>query len=190
VTRVVGIRCFIGVGVPSFYWIWFFTREPVGELSLYFFSCITLICFYFELNIYGRLPTIPTKIVPRKKVKGRHWKDEISALTSVSLGASGDLLLGLQKSAVVTTFLKSAPSISLYEGYSMLLISYYTQAFFVCRSKLDIYNSTQKTARKNYSSYGLVIFSEAVFLLHCQSTKFSLKCQVYFDKKKLSCNYK
>jgi hypothetical protein len=30
--------------------IWFFTREPVGELSLYFFSCITLICFYFELN--------------------------------------------------------------------------------------------------------------------------------------------
>jgi hypothetical protein len=50
--------------------IWFFTREPVGDLSLYFFSCITLICFYFELNIYGRLPTIPTKIVPRKKVKG------------------------------------------------------------------------------------------------------------------------
>jgi hypothetical protein len=47
----------------------FFTREPVGELSLYFFSCITQICFYFELNIYGRLPTIPTKIVPRKKVK-------------------------------------------------------------------------------------------------------------------------
>jgi hypothetical protein len=81
--------------------ICFFTREPVGELSLYFFSCITLICFYFELNIYGRLPTIPTKIVPRKKLKGRHWKDEISALTSVSLGSSGDLLLGLQKSAVV-----------------------------------------------------------------------------------------
>jgi hypothetical protein len=52
--------------------IWFFTRKPVGELSLYFFSCITLICFYFELNIYGRLPTIPTKIVPRKKVKGTH----------------------------------------------------------------------------------------------------------------------
>jgi hypothetical protein len=78
--------------------IWFFTREPVGELSLYFFSCITLICFYFELNIYGRLPTIPTKIVflqflqkssPEKKLKGRHWKDEISALTSVSLGSSG-----------------------------------------------------------------------------------------------------
>jgi hypothetical protein len=68
--------------------IWFFTREPVGELSLYFFSCITLICFYLELNIYGRLPTIPTKIVPRKKLKGRHWKDEISALTSVSLGSS------------------------------------------------------------------------------------------------------
>jgi hypothetical protein len=68
--------------------ICFFTREPVGELSLYFFSCITLICFYFELNIYGRLPTIPTKIVPRKKLKGRHWKDEISALTSVSLGSS------------------------------------------------------------------------------------------------------
>jgi hypothetical protein len=95
--------------------IWFFTREPVGELSLYFFSCITLICFYFELNIYGRLPTIPTKIIPRKKLQGRHWKDEISALTSVSLGSSGDLLLGLQKSAVVSTFLKSAPSISLYE---------------------------------------------------------------------------
>jgi hypothetical protein len=73
-------------------------------LSLYFFSCITLICFYFELNIYGRLPTIPTKIVPRKKLKGRHWKDEISALTSVSLGSSGDLLLGLQKSAIVSTF--------------------------------------------------------------------------------------
>jgi hypothetical protein len=94
--------------------ICFFTREPVGELSLYFFSYITLICFYFELNIYGRLPTIPTKIVIRKKLKGRHWKDEISALTSVSLGSSGDLLLGLQKSAVVATFLKSAPSISLY----------------------------------------------------------------------------
>jgi hypothetical protein len=91
--------------------ICFFTREPVGELSLYFFSCITLICFYFELNIYGRLPTIPTKIVPRKKLKGCHWKDEISALTSVSLGSSGDLLLGLQKSAVVSTFLKSAPFI-------------------------------------------------------------------------------
>jgi hypothetical protein len=94
--------------------IWFFTREPVGELSLYFFSCITLICFYFELYIYGRLPIIPTKIVSRKKLKGHHWKDEISALTSVSLGSSGDLLLGLQKSAVVSTFLKSAPSISLY----------------------------------------------------------------------------
>jgi hypothetical protein len=94
--------------------ICFFTREPVGELSLYFFSCITLICFYFELNIYGRLTTIPTKIVPRKKLKGRLWRDEISALTSVSLGSSGDLLLGLQKSAVVSTFLKSAPSISLY----------------------------------------------------------------------------
>jgi hypothetical protein len=50
--------------------ICFFTREPVGEFSLYFFSCIiTLICFYFELNIYGRLPTIAKKIVPRKKVK-------------------------------------------------------------------------------------------------------------------------
>jgi hypothetical protein len=85
--------------------IWFFTREPVGELSLYFFSCITLICFYFQLNIYGRLPTIPTKIVPRTKLKGPHWKEEISALTSVSLGSSGDLLLGLQKSGVVTTFL-------------------------------------------------------------------------------------
>jgi hypothetical protein len=60
--------------------ICFFTREPVGELSLYFFSCITLICFYFELIIYGRLPTIPAKIVSRKKLKGRHWKDEISAL--------------------------------------------------------------------------------------------------------------
>jgi hypothetical protein len=77
-------------------------REPVGEFSLYFFSCITLICFYFELNIYGRLPTIPTKIVPRKKLKGRYWKDELSTLTSVSLGSSGDLLLGLQKSAVVS----------------------------------------------------------------------------------------
>jgi hypothetical protein len=73
--------------------IWFFSREPVGELSLYFFSCITLICFYFELNIHGRLPTILTKIGPEKKLKGRHWKDEISALTSVSLGSSGDLLL-------------------------------------------------------------------------------------------------
>jgi hypothetical protein len=48
-------------------------------------------------------------------LKGRHWKDEISALTSVSLGSSGDLLLGLKKSAVVSTFLKSAPSISLYD---------------------------------------------------------------------------
>jgi hypothetical protein len=47
----------------------FFTREPVGELSLYFLSCITQSCFYFELNIYGRLPTIPTKIVPKKKGK-------------------------------------------------------------------------------------------------------------------------
>jgi hypothetical protein len=94
--------------------ICFFTREPVGELSLYFFSCITLICFYFELIIYGRLPTIHAKIVSRKKLKGRHWKDEIFALTSVSLGSSGDLLLGLQKSAVVSTFLKSALSISLY----------------------------------------------------------------------------
>jgi hypothetical protein len=54
------------------------------------------------------------KLSPEKKLKGRHWKDEISALTSVSLGSSGDLLLGLQKSAVVATFLKSAPSISLY----------------------------------------------------------------------------
>jgi hypothetical protein len=27
-----------------------------------------------------------------KKLKGRHWKDEISALTSVSLGSTGDLL--------------------------------------------------------------------------------------------------
>jgi hypothetical protein len=101
--------------------ICFFTREPVGELSLYFLSCMTLICFYFELNIYGRLPTIPTKIVPRKKLKGRHWKDEISALTSVSLGSSGDLLLGLQKSAVVTTFLKTAPSISLYDYHQMFI---------------------------------------------------------------------
>jgi hypothetical protein len=100
--------------------IWFFTREPVGELSLYFFSCITLICFYFELNIYGRLPTIPTKIVPRTKLKGPHWKEEISALTSVSLSSSGDLSLGLQKSGVVTTFLKSAPSISLYERSTWL----------------------------------------------------------------------
>jgi hypothetical protein len=100
---------------PHFTGFVFFTREPVGELSLYFFSCITLIYFYFELNIYGRLPTIPTKIVPEKKLKGRHWKDEISALTSVSLGSSGDLLLGLQKSAVVATFLKRAPSISLYD---------------------------------------------------------------------------
>jgi hypothetical protein len=99
--------------------IWFFTREPVGELSLYFFSCITLICFYFELYIYGRLPIIPTKIVSRKKLKGHHWKDEISALTSVSLGSSGDLLLGLQKSAVVSTFLKSAPSISLRQLMSL-----------------------------------------------------------------------
>jgi hypothetical protein len=53
----------------------------------------------------------------------------------------------------------------------MLLISYYTQAFFVCRSKLDIYNSTQKTARKNYSSYGLVIFSEAVFFVTLPGNK-------------------
>jgi hypothetical protein len=105
---------------PHFTGFGFFTREPVGELTMYFFSCITLIYFYFELNIYRRLPTIPTKIVPEKKLKGRHWKDEISALTSVSLGSSGDLLLGLQKSAVVTTFLKSAPSISLYDMASLL----------------------------------------------------------------------
>jgi hypothetical protein len=82
---------------------------------------MTLICFYFELNSYGRLLTIPTKIVPRKKLKGRHWIDEISALTSVSLGSSGDLFLGLQKSAVVTTFLKSAPSISLYDYHQMFI---------------------------------------------------------------------
>jgi hypothetical protein len=110
---------------PHFNGFGFFIREPVGGLSLYFFSCITLIYFYFELNIYGRLPTIPTKIVPEKKLKGRHWKDEISVLTSVSLGSSGDLLLGLQKSAVVSswvicTFLKSAPSISLYGSYAKL----------------------------------------------------------------------
>jgi hypothetical protein len=55
---------------PHFTGFGFFTREPVGDLSLYFFSCITLIYFYFELNIYGRHPTIPTKIVPEKKVKG------------------------------------------------------------------------------------------------------------------------
>jgi hypothetical protein len=34
---------------------------------------------------------------PEKKLKGRHWKDEISALTSVSLGSSGDLLLDLKE---------------------------------------------------------------------------------------------
>jgi hypothetical protein len=99
--------------------IWFFTREPVGEFSLYFFSCITLICFYFELNIYGRLQFLQ-KLSPEKKLKGRHWKDELlCTLTSVSLGSSRDLLLGLQKSAVVTTFLNSAPSISLYGNYKI-----------------------------------------------------------------------
>jgi hypothetical protein len=46
-------------------------------------------------------------------LKGHHWEDELSTLTSVSLGSSGNLLL-LQKSAVLTTFLNSAPSISLY----------------------------------------------------------------------------
>jgi hypothetical protein len=35
-----------------------------------------------------------------------------------------------------------------------------------------------------------LIFQRQFFLLNCQTTKFSLKCQVYFDKKKLSCNYK
>jgi hypothetical protein len=57
-----------------------------------------------------------SKNCPQKKVKGtplERWN--ISALTSVSLGSSGDLLLGLQKSVVVTTFLNSAPSISLYD---------------------------------------------------------------------------
>jgi hypothetical protein len=111
--------------------IWFFTREPVGELSLYFFSCITLICFYFELNIYGRLPTIPTKIVPRKKLKGRHWKDEIC-------DSSGDLLLGLQKSAVVTTFLKSAPSISLY-GYVIKTWVIALMGFYSSPSKISAF---------------------------------------------------
>jgi hypothetical protein len=104
---------------------WFFTCEPVGELSLYFFSYITLICFYFELNIYRRLSTILQKLSPEKKLKGQHWKDEISALTSVSLGSSGDLLLGLQKSAVVTTFLKSAPSISLYGQNNAVLTVFF-----------------------------------------------------------------
>jgi hypothetical protein len=125
--------------------ICFFTREPVGELSLYFFSCITLICFYFELNLYGRLPTIPTKIDPRKKLKGRHWKDEISALTSVSLGSSGDLLLGLQKSAVVSTFLKSAPSISLYVCNRVIHEFEIVCCFLNKKHRLDLGISIEKT---------------------------------------------
>jgi hypothetical protein len=70
VTRVVGHqmlhrrRCSVIVLRFSFLHV----NRLVNCLCI-FFSCITQICFYFELNIYGRLPTIPTKIVPRKKVK-------------------------------------------------------------------------------------------------------------------------
>jgi hypothetical protein len=143
--------------------IWFFTREPVGELSLYFFSCITLICFYFELNIYGRLPTIPTKIVPRKKLKGRHWKDEISALTSVWLGSSGDLLLGLQKSAVVTTFWKSAPSISLYADYQYPIL--HNREFRSLGNRKNYIKSTKATLQGNDVRVYLCLHCTIIFAI-------------------------
>jgi hypothetical protein len=59
----------------------------------------------------------------------------------------------------------------------------------VCRSKLDIYNSSF-VCQKKLLVLRTEFFLRQFFSLNCQGTKLSLKCQVYFDKKKLSCNYK
>jgi hypothetical protein len=48
---------------------------------------------------------------------------------------------------------------------------------------------TQKTGRKNYSSYGLVIFSEAVVLVKLPGNKILIEMASLLRQKKLSCNY-
>jgi hypothetical protein len=105
-TKSVGpIKFCIEIYLPRL--LFFKTLRRLGAIFILYLRIVFTVVFIVFLQFLQKLS-------PEKKLKGRHWKDEISALTSVSLGSSGDLLLGLQKSAVVTTFLKSAPSISLY----------------------------------------------------------------------------
>jgi hypothetical protein len=70
-----------------------FVTRVVRHQMLHRRRCSVILLGFGFLHVNRLVNCLCIFSVSEKKLKGRQWKDEISALTSVSLGSSGDLFV-------------------------------------------------------------------------------------------------
>jgi hypothetical protein len=91
------------------------------------------------------------------------WREHCLCWQCKESYTSRDLLLGLQKRAVVTTFLKSAPSISLYAHYQYPIL--HNREFRSLGNRKNYIKSTKATLQGNDVRVYLCLHCTIIFAI-------------------------